>query len=669
MAAPQDSLYDSKTDAKNAGAAPEIQAGKLLADCREPAPGAKDSGDRAKAVPSTYCNPMNLDYAYVPEKPYSLNNNHRSTADATAVRFKDEVHLFSTNQEGYWSSKDLGTWRFNPQKFKPNANNDQICAPGAWATDKGVYLLPSFNNDVTMPLYFSEDPGRGKWTEAVKNFPVAGWDPALFQDDDKRLYLYWGSSNFYPLRGVELDPQKGFAAKGEPTDLVKLQPKQHGWEQFGQNNQNGAMDPFIEGATMNKFNGKYYLEYAAPGTEWNVYGDGVYTSKTPLGPFEYQKHNPFCWKPTGFVQGAGHGSTFPDNSGNLWHIGSMIIGQKDKFERRISMFPTDVDKDGVLHSDTSFGDYPHRLPNGKRDANNDYTGWTLLSYNKKAWASEAGTKPAIETSGNDKSAIEKSVIEKVANEKAGADKAAADKAAAEKTSTALPAGDDRLTAGIPAFEKSDPKLAFDENVKTFWSAGDAKPGKFLAVDLGKPSDVHAIQVNYADDDARAYGKQNDFRHRYEIHESADGKNWNLLVDKSESNRDTPHDYVELKEPVRTQFIKITNVEMPTGNFALSDFRVFGKAPGAVPDKVEDFAVNRDSEDRRNATLNWKPVPGAYAYEVSFGVEPDKLYSSLLVHGEDKYEMHSLNTDSPYFFKVRSVGETGISDATPVQSIK
>jgi hypothetical protein len=606
MADPREQSLDSALKSKSSVPAPEAGPNQLLAECIDSTPAPKGTGSRAKDVPSTYCNPMNLDYAYVPEKPYSLNNNHRSTADASAIRYKDEILVFSTNQEGYWSSKDLGNWRFIPQKFKPNANNDQVCAPAAAVTDQGVMVLPSFNNDVTMPLYVSKDPGNAKWSEAVKSFPVAGWDPALFQDDDKRLYLYWGSSNFYPLKGVELDPKNGFAPKGEPTELLKLSPKEHGWEQFGQDNQNGKMDPFIEGATMNKFNDRYYLQYAAPGTEWNVYGDGVYTSKSPLGPFTYQKHNPFCWKPTGFVQGAGHGSTFDDNSGNLWHIGSMIIGQKDKFERRISMFPTAVDKDGVLHSDTAFGDYPHRLPNGKRDANNDYTGWTLLSYNKQAWASDS---------------------------------------------------------------KSDPKLAFDEDVKTFWSAGDAKVGKFLAVDLGKPSDVHAIQVNYADDDAHAYGKQTGFHHRYEIYESADGKNWNMLIDKSKSDRDTPHDYVELKEAVRTRFIKIANVEMPTGNFALSDLRVFGRAPGAVPEKVEDFSVARDAEDRRNAMLNWKAVNGAYAYEVSFGVQPDKLYSSLLVHNATEYKLHSLNIDSPYYFKVKAVGETGIGDATAVQEIK
>ncbi len=42
--------------------------------------------------------------------------------------------------------------------------------------------------------------------------------------------------------------------------------------------------PFIEGAWMTKHDGTYYLQYAGPGTEYNVYGDGVYESDSPLGP-------------------------------------------------------------------------------------------------------------------------------------------------------------------------------------------------------------------------------------------------------------------------------------------------------------------------------------------------------------------------------------------------
>ena len=57
---------------------------------------------------------------------------------------------------------------------------------------------------------------------------------------------------------------------------------------------------------MTKYNGKYYLQYAAPGTEFNVYADGVYEGDSPLGPFHLAKNNPYSFQPGGFITGAGH---------------------------------------------------------------------------------------------------------------------------------------------------------------------------------------------------------------------------------------------------------------------------------------------------------------------------------------------------------------------------
>ena len=59
--------------------------------------------------------------------------------------------------------------------------------------------------------------------------------------------------------------------------------------------------PYIEGAWMTKHAGKYYLQYACPGAEFNVYADGVYVADAPLGPFHLAENNPFSYKPGGFL--------------------------------------------------------------------------------------------------------------------------------------------------------------------------------------------------------------------------------------------------------------------------------------------------------------------------------------------------------------------------------
>jgi len=50
----------------------------------------------------------------------------------------------------------------------------------------------------------------------------------------------------------------------------------------------------------------------------------------------------------------------------------------------------------------------------------------------------------------------------------------------------------------------------------------------------------------------------------------------------------PHAYVELQQPVQTRYLKIENIYMPSGKFALSGFRVFGKGNGNKPDTVKNF---------------------------------------------------------------------------------
>ena len=54
-----------------------------------------------------------------------------------------------------------------------------------------------------------------------------------------------------------------------------------------------SQKPYIEGAWMDKWDGKYYLQYACPGAQYNVYADGVYIGDSPLGPFPLAKNNPF----------------------------------------------------------------------------------------------------------------------------------------------------------------------------------------------------------------------------------------------------------------------------------------------------------------------------------------------------------------------------------------
>ena len=130
------------------------------------------------------------------------------------------------------------------------------------------------------------------------------------------------------------------------------------------------------------------MQYGAPCTEFNVYADGVYVADHPMGPYTYQKHNPISYKPGGYINGAGHGSTARGPGRQYWHFGSMALPINMHWERRLCMFPTYFDEDGIMYCDTRFGDYPRYAPTmpGKKG---EFRGWMLLSYNKPARGSSA----------------------------------------------------------------------------------------------------------------------------------------------------------------------------------------------------------------------------------------------------------------------------------------
>ncbi|WP_223284442.1 discoidin domain-containing protein [Hymenobacter qilianensis] len=214
-----------------------------------------------------------------------------------------------------------------------------------------------------------------------------------------------------------------------------------------------------------------------------------------------------------------------------------------------------------------------------------------------------------------------------------------------------------------------PNFAVDESIKTYWSAATGNKGEYLQTDLGNLSTVHAIQINYADQDAEFLGKQQGTYHQYKLWHSLDGKKWKMLVDKSQNKTDVPHDYIELTEPLKTRYLKLENIHMPTGKFAISGLRVFGKGNGSVPEAVQNFIVLRTEKDKRSAWLKWKAVDNAYAYNIHVGISPDKLYNCIMVHGSPEFYFKGMDKDLPYYFTIEAINENGISTRIPVVTAK
>lgn len=559
------------------------------------------------AQQNTYCNPINIDYGYCPIPNFTEWGKHRTSADPAIVNYKGDYYLFSTNQSGYWWSSDMLNWNFVSRPFltqeavEQTANKwDDLCAPAAWTMGDTLVVFGSTYSRI-FPIWISTDPKNNKWEKAVEHFDIGGWDPAFFTDDDGKLYMYNGSSNVYPLYGIELD-RKTFQPIGTRKELLLTDGDKIGWHRFGEHMDNTFLKPFMEGAWMTKHDGKYYLQWGGPGTEFSHYADGYAVSDSPLGFFEHASL-PLSMKAGGFIRGAGHGATFQDRWDNYWHTSTMVINVKNNFERRIGIWPAGFDSEGNMYCNTTFGDYPHYIPTGEADhLKSQFTGWMLLNYNKPVLVSSTlGTHYA--------------------------------------------------------------NNIVDENIKTYWSAKTADKGEWLISDLGEVSTVYAVQLNYADQDVEFLGKTSGKFHQYKVYSSLDGKKWDVLIDKSNNKTDAPHDYVQLEKPVKARYLKLENIHMPTGKFAISGFRVFGFGAGEKPSAVEQFMVLRTETDKRSAWLKWKPVENAYAYNIYIGIEPDKLYSSVMVHNVNEYYYAGMDRTKPYYFAIEAINENGTSTWT------
>lgn len=595
---------------------------------------------------STYCNPLDLGYRYS-----HMNEGkrlaHREGADPTLISFKGTYYAFVSMSAGFWHSKDLLNWEFH-------AAPDLLIydyAPDMRQVGDYLYFCASRRN-VNCPILRTKDPLNEKFEEV--SAPFAFWDPDLFQDDDGRVYLYWGCTNTQPIWGIEMDPET-MEPIGEKVPLIYGRESELGYERPGDNGvaskENSVVyqhlkhmfnpetqriefpagmeklggysaeamtvmflsvgKPYIEGAFMTKYDGKYYLQYACPGTQYNTYADGVYIGESPLGPFTLQKSNPYSSKPGGFITGAGHGSTIRDAYGNYWYASAMRISMNHDFERRIGLFPAGFDKDGVMFCNQNFADYPHEVPKGKFDAAAQQPKWMLLSYNKKATASS----------------------------------------------------------------EEHPKLAVNEDIRDWWSADTAEPGEWLCVDLGKCEDVRAIQVNFADEalspefPPEEYGSDRGDRRielepqisQYTIEASRDGEKWVIL---EEVARECSNGYYEYTDGISARFIRVTGGKLPYGQvMRISGLRVFGNGSG---EKCEAAQAKAERVGDLEAVVSWKPIENAQGCNVRYGTHPDKLYMSWMVYGADGVKLTTLIKGQEYYVCVDSFNENGI---TPGEIIK
>ena len=230
---------------------------------------------------------------------HDLPHDGEDDDEGSEYKMEDYHVLYADRIDGEW--KDSG--EVLNQRDVPWVSN-QMWAPDAACKDGKYYLyFPAKDKDgiFRLGVAVSENPA-GPFTPEEEPIPGSySIDPAVFQDDDGRVYVYngglwggqmekWSTGSFNPdsegpkgdepaigpLFGELNSDMKTY--KEAPRQLVILDEEGIPIKTSDEERR------YFEGPWMHKYNGLYYLSYSTGTTHRIVYA----TSTSPEGPFTYR---------------------------------------------------------------------------------------------------------------------------------------------------------------------------------------------------------------------------------------------------------------------------------------------------------------------------------------------------------------------------------------------
>ena len=545
----------------------------------------------AETAATTFCKRPNFEYHLQAYKPgASLKRAPdgtpcwREAADPACIIFKGDYYLFASVSYAYWHSPDMVNWT---QVQAPELPLD-YWEPNLFVIGDELYYC--HHRDA---IYKTADPKSGKWTKVRNRLGGTDTEGGFMVDDDGKVFhvglRYPGERGFFTR---ELDPKNHLKDSGGPWPCINVNEYRLAWDRpesgrpgyYVGTYRREPGEPWLiggptgEGAQIMKHNGTYFMQYAhSTGSAFCGYRDYVFTATTPRGPWHFQQQNPAAYDPTGFCKGAGNSCVFKDAGNEFWRVTTVDAEKNWLWERRLGIYPAGFDRDNTMYTDTYLGELPqygagkNPRPEKRHELGGNLVGWMLLSYNQP------------------------------------------------------------VTASSTLDAEHAPGLALDEEMTTWWSAKTGT-GEWLAVDLQKPCELRAVQVNFAEQDIFSPVPAGPHFHQYNLEISADGTTWRMLVDKGRNRRDVPHDYVELAAPVTARHVRLNIQHMPAGGkAAVRGLRIFGNSSDPLPEPVRVFAAERLKDapyDDRFAKVAWEPAKGADGYVVRYGTAPDKLYLAV-----------------------------------------
>lgn len=270
--------------------------------------GPSDKGTANKDVPETVGNPYLPLWEHIPDgEPYVFEDPDNPGKYRVYIYGSHDTRItdYCGRELVVWSAPvdDLNHWRYDGEilRVSHNAKGEPVSADGLsdvlFAPDVALkvepdgsrmyYLYPNDQVGGRQNLIARSDRPDGpfevcNWSDndPFQTEGVLGFDPAVFVDDDGRVYGYWGFERSY---AAELDPQTMCTVK-EGTQII---------EDMIPGGQQDNLFRFFEASSIRKIKDKYVFVYS----RWSNHGEfGLpvtnYTlayaySDAPLGPWTY----------------------------------------------------------------------------------------------------------------------------------------------------------------------------------------------------------------------------------------------------------------------------------------------------------------------------------------------------------------------------------------------
>ena len=286
-------------------------------------------------------------------------------ADPTIYLENGTYYLTGTRTSGFLilESDDLKTWKppmgkarhLILEKDKGTFGTQGFWAPQLFKEPNRYYISYTANEQTCLA---SADTLMGPFTQ-TKIAPIdsseKNIDSYVFKDDDGKTYLYhvrFNRGNYLWVAEFDMD-----TGKIKRDTLTQCFGQTHDWEATP----NFPSDPIMEGPTVLKMKGTYYLIYSANHFQNIDYAVGYATSDSPYGPWKKYPRNPILHRSMIGENGSGHGDVFKGKNGQLYYVfhvhnsdtkvsprRTRIVPLKLKWDDALSLYDISIDKENLI---------------------------------------------------------------------------------------------------------------------------------------------------------------------------------------------------------------------------------------------------------------------------------------------------------------------------------